>query len=138
MVKYFRPLESPMNKNITFLFIVKNISFIQFSSCHTSDENFLASNFSQTTVVTHAYKNTQVDRYTIHTKYIPMYISGPEVAIALLVSEPLACTMLLNFSVSMFDISRAFVTSSSYCSLTYFSLNFSGSYQTHCNNYNTM
>ena len=51
MVKDFRPLKSPMNKNITSLFIVKNISFIQFSSCHTSDENFLASNFPQTTVI---------------------------------------------------------------------------------------
>ena len=39
-----------MNKNVTFLFIVKNISCVQFSSCHTSDENFLTSNFSQTTV----------------------------------------------------------------------------------------
>ena len=29
-----------MNKNVTFLFIVKNISCGQFSSCHTSDENF--------------------------------------------------------------------------------------------------
>ena len=52
MVKYFRPLESPMNKNVTFLFIVKNISCVQFSSCHTSDENFLTSNFSQTMVHT--------------------------------------------------------------------------------------
>ena len=41
-----------MNKNVTSLFIVKNISGIQFSSCHTSDKNFLMSNFSQTTVVT--------------------------------------------------------------------------------------
>ena len=39
-----------MNKNVTFLFIVKNISCVQFSLCHTSDENFLTSNFSQTTV----------------------------------------------------------------------------------------
>ena len=46
-------------------------------------------------------------------------ISGPEVAIALLVSEPMACTILLNFSVSMFAISRAFVISSSFYSLTY-------------------
>ena len=38
-------------KSITFLFIVKIISCVQFSSCHTSDENFLTSNFSQTTVV---------------------------------------------------------------------------------------
>ena len=38
--KYFRPLESPMNKKHHFLFIVKNISFIQFSSCHTSNEIF--------------------------------------------------------------------------------------------------
>ena len=40
VVKYFRPLESPMNKRHYFLFIVKNISCIQFSSCHTIDENF--------------------------------------------------------------------------------------------------
>ena len=50
VVKYFRPLQSPMNKNITFLIIVKNISFVQFMLCHTSDKKFLASNFSQTTV----------------------------------------------------------------------------------------
>ena len=39
---------------------------VQFSSCHTSDEKFLASNFSRTTVgvntVTHAVVN---DRYTL-------------------------------------------------------------------------
>ena len=29
-----------MNKNITFLFIVKNILFIQFLSCHTSEKIF--------------------------------------------------------------------------------------------------
>ena len=40
-----------MDKNVTFLFIVKNISCVQFLSCHTSDEKFLTSNFSQTTVV---------------------------------------------------------------------------------------
>ena len=40
-----------MNKNVTFLFIIKNISCVQFSSCHISDEIFLMSNFSQTTVV---------------------------------------------------------------------------------------
>ena len=39
-----------MNKNVTFFFIVNNISYIQFSLCHTSDENFLTLNFSQTTV----------------------------------------------------------------------------------------
>ena len=33
-----------------FVFIFKNILFVQFSSCHTSDENFLASIFSQTMV----------------------------------------------------------------------------------------
>ena len=48
VVKYFHPLESPMYKNITFLFIVKNISFVQFLLCHTSDEKFLASYFPQT------------------------------------------------------------------------------------------
>ena len=41
-----------MNKNVTFLFTVKNILCVQFSSCHTSDENFLTSNSSQTTVIT--------------------------------------------------------------------------------------
>ena len=41
-----------MNKNIIFLFTVKNISCIQFSLCHTSDKKFLTSNFSLTTVVT--------------------------------------------------------------------------------------
>ena len=40
-----------MNKNVTFLFIVKNISYVQFSSCHTSNKNFLTLKFSQTTVV---------------------------------------------------------------------------------------
>ena len=39
-----------MNKNHYFLFIVKNISCVQFSSCHTSNEKSLALNFSQTTV----------------------------------------------------------------------------------------
>ena len=39
-----------MNKKHYFLFIVKNISCIQFSLCHTSDEKFLTPNFSQTTV----------------------------------------------------------------------------------------
>ena len=39
-----------MNNKHYFLFIVKNISCVQFSSCHTSDENFLTPNFSQTTV----------------------------------------------------------------------------------------
>ena len=34
-----------MNKKHYFLFIVKNISCVQFSSCHSSDENFLALNF---------------------------------------------------------------------------------------------
>ena len=50
VVKYFCPLEPPMNKKHYFLFIVKGISYVQFSSCHTSNENFLAMNFSQTTV----------------------------------------------------------------------------------------
>ena len=36
-----------MNKKHYVLFIVKNISCIQFSLCHTSDENFLALNFSE-------------------------------------------------------------------------------------------
>ena len=40
-----------MNKKHYFLCIVKNISCVQSSSCHTSDENVLALNFSQTTVV---------------------------------------------------------------------------------------
>ena len=39
-----------MNNKHYFLFIVKNISCVQFLSCHTSDENFLMPNFSQTTV----------------------------------------------------------------------------------------
>ena len=39
-----------MNKKHYILFIVKNILLVQFSLCHTSDENVLASNFSQTTV----------------------------------------------------------------------------------------
>ena len=57
---------------------------------------------------------TQTRTHTIHT-----CISGPEAAIALMVSEPMAYTMLLNFSVSMVAISRAFVISSSFYSLTY-------------------
>ena len=40
-----------MNNKHCFLFRVKNISSVQLSSCHTSDENFLTPNFSQTTVV---------------------------------------------------------------------------------------
>ena len=39
-----------MNKKHYFLFIVKNISCVQFLSCHTSDEKILMLNFSQTTV----------------------------------------------------------------------------------------
>ena len=62
----------------------------------------------------HAHTHMHVHIYTIHT-----CTSGLEVAIALMVSEPMTCTMLLNFSVSMFAISRAFVISSSFCSLTY-------------------
>ena len=51
MVKYFHPLYRVSNELKHYiLFIAKNISFIQFSSCHTSDENVLASKFSQTTV----------------------------------------------------------------------------------------
>ena len=37
----------------------------------------------------------------------------------LMVSEPMACTMLLDFSVSIVAISLAFVISSSFCSPTY-------------------
>ena len=48
--KIFLSLGISNEKNITFLFIFKNNLFVQFSSCHTSDENFLASIFSQTTV----------------------------------------------------------------------------------------
>ena len=47
--KIFCPLECPMNKEHYLLFIVKNISFVQFSSCHIR-RKLLASNFSQTTV----------------------------------------------------------------------------------------
>ena len=43
----FVPWSLQWIKNITFFFIVK---CVQFSSCYTSDENFLMSNFSQTTV----------------------------------------------------------------------------------------
>ena len=39
-----------MNRKHYFLFFVKNISLVQFSSCHTSNDNILASNFPQTTV----------------------------------------------------------------------------------------
>ena len=39
-----------MNNKHYFLFIVKNISCVEFLLCHTSDENFLMLNFSQTTV----------------------------------------------------------------------------------------
>ena len=46
-----------MNNKHYFLFIVKNISCVQFSLCHTSDENFLMSNFSQTTVYTYVCIN---------------------------------------------------------------------------------
>ena len=48
--KIFSSLEYPMNKKHYFLFIVKNILFVQFSLCHISDENFLPLNFSQITV----------------------------------------------------------------------------------------
>ena len=50
-----------MNKNVTFLFIVKNISCVQFSSCHISDENFLTSNFSQTTITHNPCKTVNND-----------------------------------------------------------------------------
>ena len=53
----------------------------------------------------------------IHTYITRTCISGPEVAIALMVSEPMACTMLLIELLSL--ISRAFVISSSFCFLTY-------------------
>ena len=49
-----------MNKNVTFFFIVKNISCVQFSSCHTCDVNFLTSNFSQTTVVINLIKAQKI------------------------------------------------------------------------------
>ena len=65
---------------------------------------------THTHVHTYMYTNTHTQIYT--------YISGPEVAIALMVSEPMACTMLLSFSFSMFAISRAFVILSSFCSLS--------------------
>ena len=42
-----------MNKKHYLFIHCKNISCIQFSLCHTSDENFLTSNFSQTTVCLH-------------------------------------------------------------------------------------
>ena len=45
-----------MNKKYYFLLIVKNILCIQFLSCHTSNENFLTSNFSQTTVDSYIIK----------------------------------------------------------------------------------
>ena len=44
-----------MNKKHYFLFIVKNISCVQFSSCHTSNEIFLASNVSQTPLISIAW-----------------------------------------------------------------------------------
>ena len=65
------------------------------------------------------YKYTHTAQTQTHTHTIHTCISGPEVAIALMVSEQMACTMLLNFSVSMVAISQAFVISSSFCSLTY-------------------
>ena len=73
---------------------------------------------------THPHAHVQTHTRTIHT-----CTSGPEVAIALMVSEPMACTMLLNFSVSMFAISWAFVISSSFLFPNIFSLRFSGSCQ---------
>ena len=44
-----------MNNKHYFLFIVKNISCVQFLSCHTSDENFLMPNFSQTVVASNVF-----------------------------------------------------------------------------------
>ena len=67
VVKYFCPLESPMNNKHYFLFIVKNISCVQFLSCYTSDENFLMPNFSQTMVSTYACINVLVSINRLHT-----------------------------------------------------------------------
>ena len=64
-----------MNKNITFLFIVKNNLYIQFSPCHTSDENVLMSNFSQTTVCTYVATYIHTYNYYIICNYcIYVYI----------------------------------------------------------------
>ena len=62
----------------------------------------------------HAHTCTYTHSHTVHT-----CILGPQISIAMTISEPMACTMLLNYSVSMFAISRAFVISSSFCSPTY-------------------
>ena len=58
-----------MNKKYYILFIVKNISCIQFSSCHTSDKKFLASNFSQTAVHSYNYRFAYVAYICICTLY---------------------------------------------------------------------
>ena len=63
-----------MNKNVT-LFIVKNISCVQFSSCHTSDENFLTSNFFQTTV--HAFKLLKYVIFKVYAVNNPSPNSSP-------------------------------------------------------------
>ena len=73
---------------------------------------------TDTHIHTHTNTHTNTHAHT-HAHTINTCVSGPEVAIALIVSEPIACTMLLNFSDSMVAISRAFVISSLFCSLTY-------------------
>ena len=64
-----------MNKNVTFLFIIKNISCVQFSLCHTSDENFLTSNFSQTTV------NSTLALYAAECVYMLVHCTDSYLAI---------------------------------------------------------
>ena len=74
-----------------------------------------------TCIYTHIHTLTHEDTrmhkcahtYTVHT-----YILESEVTITLMVLEPVACTMLLNFSLAMFAFSQTFVISSLFCSST--------------------
>ena len=52
---------------------------------------------------TNRYTHTHTHTYT-HNESTPAS-QGSEVAIALMVSEPMVCTMLLNFSIPVFVIS---------------------------------
>ena len=62
-----------MNKKYYFVFIVKNISCIQFLSCHTSNEKFLTLNFSQTTVASYIIKVLKIILYK-HGDYIDHFV----------------------------------------------------------------
>ena len=63
---------------------------------------------------THTHTCAHAHTHNTHTHTKHTCISGPEVAIALMVSGPKACTMLWNFCINI-CLSQAFVISSSFC-----------------------